>query len=304
MQDHQTTQINHQKKKICHWYRNGGCNARRSRKTILCGGLAGRSSTTASSSSSTTAGSNKGTGSSQSRRTNSKCCWRLMTVKRCLTRRMASGRLAGSGSRVNHQQVRLGPALASTQGKDLPTTKKPNSAMRSPCGLTMSGWCRTTQASTGQSAQFYPWLRCARNTSQRHQCGLVWTTEPWMIRLCPTQGRRPRRAERSCVNGASAVQSPHSSTFARRTWMCAFAQICSGFKWLHLKAACTWWSAWASACLSRRKWWTSSSSGHCVIARIQTTISTTSSLGLKRIVHWSYRIVQVQTNEYSNTFEY
>ena len=31
-----------------------------------------------------------------------------------------------------------------------------NSAMRSPCGLTMSGWCRTTQASTGQSAQFYP----------------------------------------------------------------------------------------------------------------------------------------------------
>ena len=27
-------------------------------------------------------------------------------------------------------------------------------------------------------------------------------------------------------------------------------------------------------------------------------------VGLKRIVHWSYRIVQVQTNEYSNTFEY
>ena len=27
-------------------------------------------------------------------------------------------------------------------------------------------------------------------------------------------------------------------------------------------------------------------------------------LGLKRIVHLSYRIVQVQTNEYSNTFEY
>ena len=27
-------------------------------------------------------------------------------------------------------------------------------------------------------------------------------------------------------------------------------------------------------------------------------------LGLKRIVHLSYRIVQAQTNEYSNTFEY
>ena len=59
------------KKKICHWYRNGGCNARRSRKTILCGGLAGRSSTTASSSSSTTAVSNKGTGSSS---TSPRCC--------------------------------------------------------------------------------------------------------------------------------------------------------------------------------------------------------------------------------------
>ena len=30
----------------------------------------------------------------------------------------------------------------------------------------------------------------------------------------------------------------------------------------------------------------------------------TTTLGLKRIVHLSYRIVQVQTNEYSNTFEY
>ena len=35
------------------------------------------------------------------------------------------------------------------------------------------------------------------------------------------------------------------------------------------------------------------------------TILDVTKLGLKRIVHWSYRIIQVQTNEYnSNTFEY
>ena len=80
---------------------------------------------------------------------------------------------------MNHQQVRLGPALASTQGKGLADDQE--AKFRDEIAMWIDNeWLVPYDASQhGPIGAVLPLIAgVPGNTSQRHQCGLVWTTEP------------------------------------------------------------------------------------------------------------------------------